>query len=148
MSEIKKSKIEKIQELEKWNDLFKYEMHFENGTEGFMFKKTQDPMVSVGEIVQYTQNQKGTIKIIKEGSEKFVNLSHQKNDDDVIMIQCMFKAAASFYSQKPSITETQVAETAKMWFDSAKQILNKNNTNNGNPGSNQTSQTENTFVPF
>ena len=64
------------------------------------------------------------------------------------MIQCMFKAAAAFYSQKPSITETQVAETAKMWFDSAKQILNKNNTNNGNPGSNQTSQTENTFVPF
>ena len=44
---IKKSKIEKIKELEKWNDLYKFEMHFEDGTEGFMFKKTQDPMCSV-----------------------------------------------------------------------------------------------------
>tara|TARA_R110002020_G_scaffold328810_1_gene544763 strand:- start:2321 stop:2731 length:411 start_codon:yes stop_codon:yes gene_type:complete len=126
MLEIKKSKIEKIQEKEKWNDLFKFEMNFEDGTEGFMFKKTQDPMCSVGDLVQFTQNDKGTIKIIKEGSEKFVNQpTHNQIDDDVIMIQCMFKAASAFYAHKSSITEIQVSETAKLWFESAKEILKK-----------------------
>lgn len=146
---IKKSKIEKIKELDPWNDLFKYEMHFEDGTEGFMFKKTNDPMCSVGEIVQFTQNEKGTIKIVKEGSEKFINKKQNfQNDDELIMVQCMFKAAATFYAHKASITEKQVAETAQMWFNEAKEILKNNSSNNGDSGSHQSSKEENTFVPF
>ena len=83
-------------------------------------------MCSVGDLVQFTQNDKGTIKIIKEGSEKFVNQpTHNQIDDDVIMIQCMFKAASAFYAHKSSITEIQVSETAKLWFESAKEILKK-----------------------
>jgi hypothetical protein len=150
MTQIKKSKIERIKELDKWNDLFKFEMNFEDGTEGFMFKKTQDPMCSVGDVVQFTQNEKGTIKIVKEGSEKFLNQTPIKNktDDDVIMIQCMFKASATFYAQKPTITETQVSETAKMWFDAAKEILKNNKSNNGDSRSSLSSKEENNFVPF
>lgn len=146
---IKKSKIEKIKELEKWNDLYKFEMHFEDGTEGLMFKKTQDPMCSVGEIVQFTKNDKGTIKIVKEGSEKFIYQNTKETDnDDLIVIQCMFKAAASFYAHKSTITETQVAETAKMWFDAAKLILGNTEENNAKSEIYQPVKDKNTFEPF
>ena len=120
--------MKKIQELEKWNDLFKFEMHFEDGTEGFMFKKTQDPMVSLGEIVQFTQNEKGTIKIVKEGSEKYVNQENKsfQKDDDVIMMQCMFKASATFYNGQ-NVKPEKVSETAILWFESAKNKLNNKN---------------------
>lgn len=129
MPEIKKSKIERIKELEKWNELFKFEMNFEDGSEGFMFKKSQDPMCSVGDVVQYTQNDKGTIKIIKEGSEKFVNRPsstfNDQKDDDVIMMQCMFKASATYYYGQKDRSPKDVSETAIQWFHDAKNSLNK-----------------------
>ena len=127
MPEINKSKIKSINNHDKWNDLFKFEIKFENGSEGMMFKKLNDPACSVGDDVMFIINEKGTIKIIKEGQEQFVNQPNFSNgsnkNDDVIMIQCMFKASASFYAHKSSINEIQVLETAKLWFDSAKEIL-------------------------
>jgi len=143
MPEINKSKIKSITKQDQWNDLFKFEIKFENGSEGMMFKKTQDPMCAVGDDVMFTLSSKGTIKIIKEGQEQYVNKpSTYQKDDDVIMLQCMFKAAAAFYSNKSSITEKQVIETANLWFDSAKEKLN------GTTRSHQQSKEENNFVPF
>ena len=130
MPEINKSKIKSITKQDQWNDLFKFEIKFENGSEGMMFKKTPDPMCSVGDDVMFTLSSKGTIKIIKEGQEQFVNKQNDgfesSKNDDVIMIQCMFKAATVFYSGQPSITETQVSETAIQWFNDAKNSLCKN----------------------
>ena len=137
MPEIKKSKIKSITNQDKWNELFKFEIKFENGSEGMMFKKTPDPMCLVGDDVMFTLSSKGTIKIVKEGQEQFVNMpSFGNNTDDLIMIQCMYKAAASFYAHKSSITENQVSETAQQWLVDAKNAINKktlNETNNNVP---------------
>tara|TARA_R110000751_G_scaffold83752_1_gene167889 strand:+ start:300 stop:677 length:378 start_codon:yes stop_codon:yes gene_type:complete len=125
MPEINKSKIKSIKKQDQWNDLFKFEIKFENGSEGMMFKKSPDPMCSVGDDVMFTINEKGTIKIVKEGQEQFVNQPSIKSNDDLIMLQCMFKASAMFYSQKSTITENQVSETAQQWWKDAKEILSK-----------------------
>tara|TARA_R100000353_G_scaffold168722_1_gene131396 strand:+ start:782 stop:1201 length:420 start_codon:yes stop_codon:yes gene_type:complete len=138
---IQKSKIEKIKEQDMWNDMHKFEIQFENGTQGMMFKKSPDPMCSVGDIVQYTQNEKGTIKIVKEGAEKY-HIKNNDTSDDTIMLQCMFKAAATFYSNRPNASSDDVEKTANEWFDKAKIKLN------GDTRSHQPVEKESTFVPF
>tara|TARA_R100000781_G_scaffold63337_1_gene40203 strand:- start:5124 stop:5561 length:438 start_codon:yes stop_codon:yes gene_type:complete len=145
MKQIKKSKITAIKKQEKWNDLFKFELKFEDGTVGLMFKKTDNPYCEIGENVMFTINPKGTIKIIKEGQEKFVNNNNNYNNDDnsdVIMMQCMYKAAASFYAHKETITEQQVSETAYKWFYDAKNELKTEKFKN------KKEINESEFVPF
>ena len=134
MPEINKSKIKSITKQDQWNDLFKFEIKFENGSEGMMFKKTPDPMCSVGDDVMFTLSSKGTIKIIKEGQEQFVNKPFSNSTDDVIMIQCMYKAAAAFYAHKSSISESQVSETAQQWLKDAKGSLNIESKSSPNEG--------------
>ena len=134
MPEIIKAKIKSINKLEKFNDLFKFEVKFENGKEGLMYKKTEDPMCSVGDDVMFTLSSKGTIKIIKEGQEQFVNKPFSNSNDDVIMIQCMYKAAAAFYAHKSSISESQVSETAQQWLKDAKGSLNIESKSSPNEG--------------
>ena len=127
MPEINKSKIKSITKQDQWNDLFKFEIKFENGSEGMMFKKTPDPMCSVGDDVMFTLSSKGTIKIIKEGQEQFVNKPFSKSNDDLIMIQCMFKASAMYHSKRSASNDQSVIETAKQWFEASKEILEKKN---------------------
>ena len=62
MPEINKSKIKSIKNQDQWNDLFKFEIKFENGSEGMMFKKTPDPMCSVGDDVMFTLSSKESMK--------------------------------------------------------------------------------------
>ena len=127
MPEIIKAKIKSINKLEKFNDLFKFEVKFENGKEGLMYKKTEDPMCSVGDDVMFTLSSKGTIKIIKEGQEQFVNKPFSKSNDDLIMIQCMFKASAMYHSKRSASNDQSVIETAKQWFEASKEILENKN---------------------
>lgn len=126
MTETHKSKITRITKQDPWQDMFKFEIEFENGHKGMMYKKTPDTPHAVGDLLEYTLNEKGTIKVAYDGpSQGFQG----KSNDDVIMLQCMYKAAAAFYAHRSSITETQVTSTAKLWFDTAKDQLsgNKNN---------------------
>ena len=43
-------------------DLYKFEVTMEDGTTGNMFKKTDNPYIEVGQEVNYSINNKGTIK--------------------------------------------------------------------------------------
>tara|TARA_R100001530_G_scaffold99380_1_gene69078 strand:- start:5073 stop:5492 length:420 start_codon:yes stop_codon:yes gene_type:complete len=123
--ETHKSKITRIikQDPDEWtkaNGMFKFEIEFENGHKGIMYKKTPDTPHAVGDLLEYTLNEKGTIKVAYDGPKK--GFQGQSNDD-VIMLQCMYKAAAAFYAHRSSITEIQVSSTAKLWFDTAKDQL-------------------------
>jgi hypothetical protein len=57
------SKIISITPTGQWQDLFKLEVRFDNGDFGTAFAKSQTPPYAVGEDVEYTKNEKGTIKI-------------------------------------------------------------------------------------
>ena len=57
------SKIISITPTGQWQDLFKLEVRFDNGDFGTAFAKSQTPPYAVGEEVEYTKNEKGTVKI-------------------------------------------------------------------------------------
>ena len=57
------SKIISITPTGQWQDLFKLEVRFDNGDFGTAFAKSQTPPYAVGEDVEYTKNEKGTVKI-------------------------------------------------------------------------------------
>ena len=50
---MKQSKITSVQGTGTFKDLFKFEIAFENGDVGTMFKKSQNPFVAVGDRVEY-----------------------------------------------------------------------------------------------
>jgi hypothetical protein len=57
------AKIVSITPTGQWQDLFKFEIRFDNGDFGTAFAKSQTPSYQVGDEVEYTKNEKGTIKI-------------------------------------------------------------------------------------
>lgn len=63
----KVSKLIKVTAAGNFNELFKFELQFEDGTIGIVYRKTNEPKVEAGEIYPYTINDKKTIKIIPEG---------------------------------------------------------------------------------
>lgn len=50
---MKNSKIKSLQGAGKWNDLFKFEITFENGDTGTVFTKTQEPPYKIGDTKHY-----------------------------------------------------------------------------------------------
>ncbi len=56
-------KIISITPTGQWQDLYKLEVRFDSGDFGTAFAKSQTPPYAVGEDVEYTKNEKGTIKI-------------------------------------------------------------------------------------
>ena len=57
------AKIVSITPTGQWQDLFKLEVRFDNGDFGTAFAKSQTPSYQIGDEVEYTKNEKGTIKI-------------------------------------------------------------------------------------
>jgi hypothetical protein len=62
------AKIVSITPTGQWQDLFKLEIRFDNGDFGTAFAKSQTPSYSVGDEVEYSKNEKGTIKIQRPNS--------------------------------------------------------------------------------
>jgi len=57
------AKIVSITPTGQWQDLFKLEVRFDNGDFGTAFAKSQTPSYAIGDEVEYSKNEKGTIKI-------------------------------------------------------------------------------------
>lgn len=63
----KVSQLKSVIEKGTFNELFKFECEFIDGTIGILYRKTNEAKVIVNEVYTYTINDKGTIKIIPEG---------------------------------------------------------------------------------
>ncbi len=63
----KVSELKRVQSKGTFNELFKFELEFTDGTIGIIYRKTDEAKVHVGESYTYTINAKDTIKIIPEG---------------------------------------------------------------------------------
>ena len=127
MAEVKKSVVKSVQGDGKFNDLFKFDVSFEDGTDGKMYKKADNPYIKIGDEVVYSLNSKGTIKIIPKGSENnsFTPKNNNKwsdNKDKLIIMQTMFKASARFHANRTDSDENDVANTAQVWYEIACRI--------------------------
>lgn len=127
MAELKKSVVKSVQGDGMFNELYKFDVSFEDGTNGKMYKKADNPYIKEGDEVMYSLNSKGTIKIIPKGKENtsFTPSQSNSNRDKIIMIQTMFKASAEFHAARAESTESNVSDTAQIWYEIADRILNE-----------------------
>ena len=63
----KVSQLTSVKEKGTFNELYKFQCEFLDGTIGILYRKTNESKVIVNEVYTYTINDKGTIKIIPEG---------------------------------------------------------------------------------
>jgi len=50
-----------------WKEFYKFEVELDNGDSGVMYKKTQQHWLEINQEINYTINDKGTLKVIREG---------------------------------------------------------------------------------
>jgi hypothetical protein len=50
-----------------FNDLYKFDVELDNGDNAKMYKKTPQHWLEEGQEINYTINEKGTLKVIREG---------------------------------------------------------------------------------
>jgi hypothetical protein len=116
------AKIVSITPKGQWQDLFKLEIRFDNGDFGTAFAKSQTPSYAVGDEVDYTKNEKGTIKINKPfgggfgggTGGSFANTSKVSGDDRSASIirQVALKAAVEYGCAAGSDVNTILANAA------------------------------------
>ena len=63
---MKKSKLKNAQQNGMFKEYYKFELEFENGDAGNIYKKADSSGLTLGEEYEYTINDKGTIKIQTE----------------------------------------------------------------------------------
>ena len=76
----KVSQLTSVKEKGTFNELYKFECEFLDGTIGILYRKTAEAKVIVNEVYTYTINDKGTIKIIPEGKPYTGPNNHNKTN--------------------------------------------------------------------
>tara|TARA_R100001163_G_C5051490_1_gene188300 strand:+ start:1344 stop:1724 length:381 start_codon:yes stop_codon:yes gene_type:complete len=118
---MKKSKLTNIQANGNWKDFYKFDVEFEDGTIGTIFKKSSEHRLEIGKEYNYSKNEKGSIKIIPEGGVYTTNYTNNDERQKYIIRQSMLKAAVDFHSNS-SCTTAQVIGTAEEFEE---WVLNK-----------------------
>lgn len=123
------SKIVSITPKGQWQEFYKLEVRFENGDFGTAFAKSQTPPYAVGDEVEYTKNDKGTLKISKQNNfggynggngGSFANTSKVSGDERSASIirQVALKAAVEYGCAASHDINTILgnAETFNAWM--------------------------------
>ena len=101
MLNAKKSKLNHVNFTGEWKGLYKYELEFEDGTIGTMYKKQENPGVEVDSTYDYTINDKGTIKIIDPNREQNYNTpTDQQATQKYIVRQSSLRSAVEIWKAK------------------------------------------------
>ena len=108
-----------------WQEFYKIEVRFDNGDFGTAFAKSPTPSYAVGDEVDYSKNEKGTVKIQTAGfggsnGGSFANTSKVSGDDRSASIirQVALKAAVEYASAAGHDVNTILAnaETFNKWM--------------------------------
>lgn len=94
------SKIISITPTGQWQEFFKLEVRFDNGDFGTAFAKSQVPPYAVGDEVEYSKNEKGTVKIQRPNPYGSTSAPSAPKNDDVrslsIIRQVALKSAVEY----------------------------------------------------
>ena len=112
-------KITSITPNGQWQEFYKLELRFDNGDFGTAFAKSETPPYKVGDEVEYTKNEKGTVKIQRGDRPAWTPSTPKSNDDRSISIirQVALKSAvemsAAYVSQGSTIPVEKIFELAE-----------------------------------
>lgn len=126
----KVSQLKSVIEKGTFNELFKFECEFIDGTIGLLYRKTNEAKVIVNEVYTYTINDKGTIKIIPEGKPytgpnnynktnstgPTANIQRKTNEADRIARSVALKTATDLGIAQ-GLELAEILETAKIMSD-------------------------------
>ena len=112
---MKESNVSSVQGSGMFKELYVFEVEMQNGDVGKIYRKTEDPKLKEGELIKYTMNDKGSIKIQTD----YQGGGSYKKDDNVqkmIVKQSTLKCAVDFVIAKNGTSE-DVTTLATKWFD-------------------------------
>ena len=112
-------KITSITPNGQWQEFYKLELRFDNGDFGTAFAKSETPSYKVGDEVEYTKNEKGTVKIQRGDRPAWTPSTPKANADRSASIirQVALKSAvemsAAYVSQGSTIPVEKIFELAE-----------------------------------
>jgi len=128
MLNAKKSKLISVIYKDRWKEFHKYELEFDDGTIGTIYKKSENPGVEENTEYDYTINDKGTIKIIDPNKPQNYNTpSDNQSVQKYIVRQSSLKASVDFWKAKQAkgveCSEYEIISTAVIFEEYV--LLNK-----------------------
>ena len=124
---MKSSKVTNVQGNGTFKDMHVFEVELENGDMGKIYKKSREAGVDVGQELEYTMNEKGTIKIVTEYQKNLaagsvssngVTNTYKKDDNvqQLIVKQSSLKAAVDFCDDTSTVKDViKVAQEFVDW---------------------------------
>lgn len=140
---MKKSKLTNVQGNGNWKEFFKFDVEFENGECGTIYRKSNDAKVNIGEEYSYTLSDKGTVKIVNTNFTNSSNNSFKDHTDrqESIIRQSTLKCAVEYLKgAEASLEEVfEAAEQMILWVNKSevnktvKEDLDSKDSNNDLP---------------
>ncbi|QDP64684.1 MAG: hypothetical protein Unbinned4585contig1001_48 [Prokaryotic dsDNA virus sp.] len=97
---MKKSKVTNVQASGNFKELFVFEVEFENGDVGKLYRKSEEHKLDIGQELEYTLNDRGSIKIQQPaytgGGGKKYDPEAENKKQILISRQSSVKAAVDF----------------------------------------------------
>ena len=97
---MKKSKVTNVQASGNFKELFVFEVEFENGDVGKLYRKSEEHKLDIGQELEYTLNDRGSIKIqqpaYQGGGGKKYDPEAENKKQILISRQSSVKAAVDF----------------------------------------------------
>lgn len=115
---MKTAKVKNVQQDGKWKDLYKFEVELDNGETCSLYKKTENPYIKPGDEVNYTTNDKGTMKIVRDGGAQPSYSSNPDRELKIVKQSCL-KAAVETIKSTDYTAILEVAEIYTKWVMSS-----------------------------
>mgnify|MGYP003141801973 FL=1 len=140
---MKSSKVTNVQGNGTFKDMHVFEVELENGDMGKIYKKSREAGIDVGQELEYTMNEKGTIKIVTEYQKNLaagsvssngVTNTYKKDDNvqQLIVKQSSLKAAVDFCDDTSTVKDViKVAQEFVDWVMDNKVPIENNSGLNG-----------------
>lgn len=126
---MKNSKVVNVQGSGTFKELYVFEVELDNGDIGKVYRKSDDPKLSIGQEISYTLNDKGSIKIVTDYQKNNPTQSSPQKSNDVqklIVKQSSLKSSVDYNS---NCSAEEVLENAQIFYEWVWD-LKKPNTNN------------------
>jgi hypothetical protein len=114
---MKNSKVVNVQGSRMFKELYVFEVELDNGDIGKVYRKSDDPKLSIGQEISYTLNDKGSIKIVTDYQKNNPTQSSPQKSNDVqklIVKQSSLKSSVDYNS---NCSAEEVLENAQIFYE-------------------------------